>query len=122
NPFLLKSLPYHPVKDLVPVSRIAVVPSVLVVTKSLPVHSVAELIAEAKKRPHEIRFASAGVGASSHLAGELFKSAAGVQIDHIPYKGTGAALADVLSGRVEMAIDSLAVYWPHIKSGAVKAL
>lgn len=122
NPYLLKSLPYDPVKDLVPVSRLAVVPSVLVVTKGLPAKTVSELIADAKKRPHEIRFASAGVGASSHLAGELFKTMAKVEIDHIPYKGTGAALSDVLSGRVEMAIDSLAVYLPHIKSGAVKVL
>ncbi|WP_249278576.1 Bug family tripartite tricarboxylate transporter substrate binding protein [Bordetella genomosp. 2] len=122
NPYLMKSLPYDPQKDLVPVSKLAVVPSVLVAGKTLPVASVRELVAYAKGHPHEVRFASAGIGASSHLAGELFKAMAGIEIDHVPYPGTGAALRDVLGGTVEIAIDSVAVYLPHIQSGAVKAL
>ncbi|GAB1575704.1 Bug family tripartite tricarboxylate transporter substrate binding protein [Bordetella petrii] len=122
NPYLMKSLPYDPQKDLVPVSKLAVVPSVLVAGKRLPVASVRELVAYAKAHPHEVRFASAGIGASSHLAGELFKAMASIEIDHVPYPGTGAALRDVLGGTVEIAIDSVAVYLPHIQSGAVKAL
>ncbi len=122
NPYLMRSLPYDPERDLVPVSRLAVVPSVLVVGKQLPVDSVDGLIKYARAHPNEVRFASAGIGATSHLSGELFKRMADVQIDHIPYGGTGAALQDVLGGRVEMAIDSVAVYLPQIKSGAVKAL
>ncbi|HTK02558.1 MAG TPA: tripartite tricarboxylate transporter substrate binding protein [Bordetella sp.] len=122
NPYLMKSLPYDPRKSLVPVSELAVVPSVLVVGNRLPVSTVRELIGYAAAHPHEVRFASAGIGASSHLAGELFKSMANVQIDHVPYAGTSAALRDVLSGTVEIAIDSVAFYLPYIQSGAVKAL
>jgi tripartite-type tricarboxylate transporter receptor subunit TctC len=122
NPYLMKSLPYDPNKDLVPVSELAVVPSVLIVGKQVPVNSVKELIAYAKAHPHAVRFASAGIGATSHLSGELFKTMADVQIDHVPYAGTGAAMRDILGGTVEMAIDSVAVYLPQIQSGAVKAL
>ena len=122
NPFLMKSLPYDPNKGLAPVSRIAIVPSVLVVNKNVKANSVKELIAEAKKNPHGVRFASAGIGASSHLSGELFKVMAGVEIEHIPYRGTGPALQDLIGGRVEMAIDSLTVYQGYIKSGDLKVL
>lgn len=122
NPFLMKSLPYDPDTGLAPVSRIAIVPSVLVVNKSVKANNVKELIEEAKKNPHGIRFASAGIGASSHLSGELLKVMAGVEIDHIPYRGTGPALQDLIGGRVEMAIDSLTVYQAYIKSGDLKVL
>ena len=122
NPFLMAKLPYDAEKDLVPVSEIAIVPSVLVVHKSVPVASVAELIRYAKANPGKLNFASAGVGATSHLAGELFKQAAGVDIVHVPYRGTGAALSDLLSGQVQMAIDSIAVYKPHIDAGTLRPL
>ncbi|MDR4127188.1 Bug family tripartite tricarboxylate transporter substrate binding protein [Yanghanlia caeni] len=122
NPFLMESLPYDPVNDLAPISTIAVVPSVLVVNKTVPVDSFPELIELAKKKPGKIRFASAGIGASSHLSGELLKVMADVEIEHVPYRGTGPAMQDVVGGRVEMAIDSLTVYQPFIDSGAVKAL
>ncbi len=122
NPFLMAKLPYDAARDLVPVSEVAIVPNVLVVNKDLPVHTVKELIAYAKAHPGKVNFASAGVGASSHLASELFKQAAGVYIVHIPYRGTGPALADLLSGQVQMAIDSIAVYKPHIASGALRPL
>lgn len=122
NPYLMAKLPYDPVKDLVPVSEIAIVPSVLVVNKDLPVKSLRELIQYAKANPGKINFASAGIGASSHLAGELFKQRAGVFMTHIPYRGTGPATADLLSGQVQMAIDSIAVYKPHIESGALRPL
>jgi len=122
NPYLMVKLPYDPVRDLVPVSEVAIVPNVLVVHKDLPVHDLKEFIAYAKAHPGKVNFASAGQGASSHLAGELFKQSAGVFIVHIPYRGTGPALSDLLSGQVQMAIDSIAVYKPHIDSGALRAL
>lgn len=122
NPYLMAKLPYDPARDLVPVSEVAIVPNVLVVNKDLPVRTLKEFIAYAKTRPGKINFASAGQGASSHLAGELFKQSAGVFIVHIPYRGTGPALTDLLSGQVQMAIDSIAVYKPHIDSGALRAL
>lgn len=122
NPFLMENLPYDHVNDLAPISTIAVVPSVLVVNQSVPVDSFPELIELAKKKPGEVRFASAGIGASSHLSGELLKVMAGVQIEHVPYRGTGPAVQDVVGKRVEMAIDSLTVYQQLIESGAVKAL
>jgi tripartite-type tricarboxylate transporter receptor subunit TctC len=122
NPYLMAKLPYDPVRDLVPVSEVAIVPNVLVVHKDLPVRTLREFIAYAKAHPGKVNFASAGQGASSHLAGELFKQSAGVFIVHIPYRGTGPALSDLLSGQVQMAIDSIAVYKPHIDSGALRAL
>jgi len=122
NPYLMAKLPYDPERDLVPVSEVAIVPNVLVVHKDLPVRTLKEFIAYAKAHPGKVNFASAGQGASSHLAGELFKQSAGVFIVHIPYRGTGPALSDLLSGQVQMAIDSIAVYKPHIDSGALRAL
>jgi tripartite-type tricarboxylate transporter receptor subunit TctC len=122
NPHLMPKLPYDPDKDFAAVSQLVEGGSVLVVHKDVPATSVAELIELAKARPGTISFASAGIGASSHLAGELFKSEAGIDITHIPYKGSGAAVVDVVGGRVQMAIDTIAVYRPHIESGAVRAL
>jgi len=122
NPFLMDNLPYDPVKGLAPISRIAVVPSVLVVNKNVEANTFPELVEMARKNPHGVRFASAGIGASSHLSGELLKVIANIEIDHVPYRGTGPAVQDVVGGRVEMAFDSLTVYQPFIESGAVKAL
>lgn len=122
NPYLMKKLPYDPAKDFAPITRIGVIPSVLVVSASVPVKSVKELIAFAKVQPGKINFASAGIGASSHLSGELFKTMAGIDIVHVPYRGTGPALQDLLAGNAQMAIDSLSVYLPHIKSGGLRVL
>ena len=122
NPFLMRKLPYDPEKDLTPISGVAIVPSVLVVHKDLPVHTVKELIAYARANPGKLNFASAGLGATSHLAGELLKQSAKIDIVHIPYKGTGAALTDLLSGQVQMSIDSIAVYRSHIESGSLRAI
>lgn len=121
NPYLMARLPYDP-KALVPVSRIAWVPSVLVVNATLPVKSVKELIEYARKNPGKVNFGSAGIGASSHLSGELFKSMAGIDISHVPYKGTGQVVQDLIGGNIQMTIDSLSVYLPYIKSGQVRAL
>jgi tripartite-type tricarboxylate transporter receptor subunit TctC len=122
NPYLMKSLPYDPKKDLVPVSMLAFVPSVLVVGKQIPVNSVKELIAYARAHPEKIRIANSGIGATSHLSGELFKAMTGLPLVQVPYAGTGPAMRDLLGGTVEMTIDSVAVYLPYIQSGAVKAL
>ncbi|MDM0047113.1 tripartite tricarboxylate transporter substrate binding protein [Variovorax dokdonensis] len=122
NPYLMAKLPYDPTRDLVAVTEVAIVPNVLVVNKDLPVRTLKEFIDYARANPGKVNFASAGQGASSHLAGELFKQSAGVSIVHIPYRGTGPALTDLLSGQVQMAIDSIAVYKPHIDSGALRAL
>ena len=122
NPFLMKRLPYDPVHDFAPISPVGIVPNVLVVHPSVPAKSVKELIALAKAKPGTLNFSSSGVGASSHLAGELFKSMAGVEITHVPYKGTGPSLQDLLSGTIQMAIDSINVLLPHIKSGGLRAL
>lgn len=122
NPFLMENMPYDPINGLSPISSIAVVPSVLVVNKTVEANSFPELIEMARKDPHGVRFASAGIGASSHLSGELLKVMADIKIDHVPYRGTGPAVQDVVGGRVEMAIDSLTVYQSFIETGAVKAL
>ena len=122
NPYLMKKLPYDPVHDFAPISRLVVVPNLLVVHPSVPAKTVQELIDLAKAKPNTINFGSAGIGATSHLSGELFKSAAGIQIVHVPYKGTGAALQDLLAGNIQMAIDSVPAYLPHLKSGALRAL
>ena len=122
NPFLMAKLPYDPSADLTPVTQVALVPSVLVVNKNLPVKSVKELIDYARANPGKLNFASAGIGSSSHLAGELFKHRARIDMVHVPYRGTGPALQDLLAGNVSLAIDSLAVYRPHIEAGSLRAL
>lgn len=122
SPYLLSGLPYDPEKDLVPVSEVAVVPNVLVVNTDVPAHTVQEFIAYAKAHPGQVNFASAGVGASSHLAGELFKQAAGVQLVHVPYRGTAPAITDLLAGQVQAAIDSIVVYKPYIEAGKLRPL
>ena len=122
NPYLMKSLPYDPVKDLAPVAMLAELDNVLVVHPSVPARTVRELIAYAKANPGKLNFSSSGMGTSSHLGGEFFKSLAGIQIQHIAYKGTGPSLQDLQSGNVQMAIDSLATLAPFIKSGKLVAL
>jgi tripartite-type tricarboxylate transporter receptor subunit TctC len=122
NPYLMAKLPYDPIADLTPVSEVAVVSAVLVVNSSLPVKNLKELIAYARANPGKLNFASAGIGSSSHLAGELFKHDAKIDVVHVPYRGTAPALQDLLSGNVAMAIDSIAVYRPFIESGKLRAL
>ena len=122
NPYLMARLPYDPVADLTPVSMVAVVPSVLVVNKTVPAKNMKELIAYARANPGKLNFASAGVGSSSHLAGELLKYSAKVDMVHVPYRGTGPATQDLLAGNVSMAIDSIVVYKPHIDAGTLRPL
>ena len=120
-PHLLK-LNYDNNKDLVPVVFVGSVPNVLVVSNSLPVNSVADLVALAKKEPGKLNFASSGAGSTQHIAAELFKEATGTFITHIPYKGSGPALLDLVSGHVQMSFDTLASVLPQIQAGKVKAL
>jgi tripartite-type tricarboxylate transporter receptor subunit TctC len=122
TPHLMDKMPYDPLKSFSSVSQVIQGSNVLVVNKNLPVNSVAELIALAKAKPGTINFASAGIGSSSHLAGELFKSMAGIDIVHVPYKGSGAAITELLGGSIQMAIDTVSVYLPHIKANNLKAL
>ena len=122
NPYLMAKLPYDPVADLTPVTQVAIVPNVLVVNKKVPVQTIQELIQYAKAHPGKLNFASAGIGSSSHLAGELLKVRAKIDIVHVPYRGTALALQDLLGGNVAMAIDSIAVYRSHIESGVLRAL
>ena len=122
NRYLLGKLPYDPDKDLVPVAMLVKAVNVLVVNPSLPAKSVAELIAYAKANPNKINFSSSGVGASSHLSGELFKMMAGIDITHVPYRGSGPSITDIISGNIQMSIDTVSTMLPHIKSGAMRAL
>jgi tripartite-type tricarboxylate transporter receptor subunit TctC len=117
-----RNLPYHPVRDFTPVSKIAVVPMVVTVHPSLPVKSAKQLIAFARARPGEINFATAGVGTTGHLAGELFKSMARVNIVHVAYRGSPQALIETVAGQVSMAISPILTVLPHVTAGRLRAL
>jgi tripartite-type tricarboxylate transporter receptor subunit TctC len=121
NPALHK-LPYDPIKSFTPVSILATGPNVLVVNPSLPVKSVKELVALAKEKPGDLNYASAGIGSFQHLGGELFKLMAGVDIVHVPYKGGGPAMQDVLAGHVKIMFSSLIQTTPFIKAGKLRPL
>jgi tripartite-type tricarboxylate transporter receptor subunit TctC len=122
NPYLMPKLPYDPNKDFTPVAMLVLAVNVLVVTPSLPVKSVAELIAYAKAHPGKLNFSSSGVGASSHLSGELLKMMAGIDIVHVPYRGSGPSIQDILAGNIQMSIDTVSTMLPHIQSGGMRAL
>jgi len=122
NPSFLDALPFDVLRDIAPVSGIADYPFVFVVNKSVPSRNVAEFIDYAKARPGRISMASFGAGTSSHLAGELFQSMTGVKLVHVPYRGEGFALADMISGQVEVMFDTVSAAAPHIRSGALRAL
>jgi tripartite-type tricarboxylate transporter receptor subunit TctC len=122
NASLYRSLPYDTTADFVGVGTIATAPNVLVVHPSVPVNSLAEFIAYVKARPNTLNIASAGVGSSSHLAGELFKNMAGIQLVHVPYKGTAEAVRDLITGQVQSSVDAVSALLPYIDSGALKAL
>lgn len=120
NPLILKQKPYDPVADFAPISLLVVVPNVLAVNPELPVETVEELIALAKTEP--LAYASSGNGTPLHLSGELFKSMAGIDLIHIPYKGSGPALTDVLGNQVPIIFDNLPSASGHISSGKLRAL
>jgi tripartite-type tricarboxylate transporter receptor subunit TctC len=122
NPSLYKKLPYDSVRDFAPVTLLGVTPLVLVVHPSVPAKTISEFVAYAKANPGKLNYGSAAIGGASHLGGELLKIKAGIDIVHIPYKGGAAAAADLLSGQVQMLLDSLLPLQPHIKAGKVRAL
>ena len=122
GPYLYANLPYDPVKDFAPVILLARFPLIMTVTASLPARSVAELIALAKARPGELAFASAGTGGAPHLAGELLKTVAGVDLLHVPYRGSGPAAVDLIAGRVAIMIDAAPPLLPFITSGQLRPL
>jgi len=117
-----KSLPYHPLNSFAPISLVAMGAQVLVVNPSLPAKDVKELVELARKRPGQMNFASSGFGGPMHLAGELLKSRAGVNIVHVPYKGGGQALNDVISGQVEFCFIGAPVAMPQVRAGRLRLL
>lgn len=122
NPSMFKKLPYDTVKDFEPVLLTHQVPLMLVVSPTLPVKNVPELIAYAKANPGKLSFASSGPGGAPHMSGELFKSMAGLDMTHIPYKGSTAAHPDLLSGRVAIMFDTVTAVTAHVRSGALRGL
>ena len=122
NASLYKSLPYDPVRDFVPITLIARLPNLLVINPNVPAKNVAELVALMKANPGKWNFASAGNGTSQHLSGELFKSIAGVDMQHVPYKGSPPALQDVVGGQVTMTFDNITTALPLAKAGNLRAL
>jgi tripartite-type tricarboxylate transporter receptor subunit TctC len=122
NPSLYSKLPYDAVRDFAPISNIALTPQTLVTSPSSAYRSVKDLVAAAKARPGAIPFASLGSGSTSHLTAEMFRSAAGIQLNHIPYKGSPAAHGDVMTGQVAIMFDAIPATLPHIKSGRLRGL
>ncbi len=122
NPSLYPKLGFDPLKDFVPVAMLVLLPSMLVVHPSVPVHNVREVIALAKARPGELSYASSGAGQTAHLGMELFKATAGLNILHVPYKATVPAVVDVMGGRVHMMMSTVASGMPHVKSGRLRAI
>lgn len=122
NPSLYKKLTYDPAKDLLPIKMLANAPVLLVVAPNLPVSSVADLIALAKSREKQLNFGSGGQGASGHMAGELFKMLTGIQMQHVPYKGGGPALNDLMGGQIDLIFDSVPSSAPLVQGKKIKAL
>ena len=122
NASMYKKLPYDPIKSFTPITQLGTGPVALAVYAGLPVNSVKELIALAKAKPGSLQYASAGVGSFQHLAAELFRIQAGIEVVHVPYKGGGPATMDVIAGHAHYSAGSLIQYLPHIRSGKLKIL
>jgi tripartite-type tricarboxylate transporter receptor subunit TctC len=122
NPYLFKKLPYDPEKDFQPISLVAMATQVLVAHPSVPVNSVKDLIALAKSKPGQINYGSGGRGIISHISGEMFKTVTGTDLTHVPYKGTGQAVADLVAGQLHVIFSDMVPAMPHIKSGRLRAL
>ena len=122
NHYLYARLPYSAEKDLAPVTQIGSLPLILIVPASLPARSVKELVAAARSQPGKYSFGSSGVGGATHVTAELFKALAGIDILHVPYKGSGQMMADLLGGRVQIAFDQIASSIAHVRSGKLRAL
>lgn len=122
SPFVLTNVPYNPATDFTPITYLGYVPNVLVVKSSLPVNSVSQLISLAKANPGQMTYGSSGIGSTQHLAGALFAKIAGIQLNHVPYKGSGQAIVDLLGGQITMNFDTLPPNLQQIKQGNLKAL
>jgi tripartite-type tricarboxylate transporter receptor subunit TctC len=122
NPALNPKLPFDPVKDFTPISLVATIPFAMVVHPSVPAKTVQEFVELARARPGTLNYSSAGSGTSNHLAGELLRSMTGIDIVHIPYKGSAPALNDLIAGQVSMMFDLVLTAAPHVRSGAVRGL
>jgi tripartite-type tricarboxylate transporter receptor subunit TctC len=122
NTHLYSKMPFDPIRDFAPVILIARQPNVLVVNPSLPAASVPEFIALARSRPQKLTFGSGGVGSSQHIAAELFTMSTGIGLVHVPYKGGGQALVDLLGGQIDLMFDTAPTALPHIKGGKLRAL
>jgi tripartite-type tricarboxylate transporter receptor subunit TctC len=122
NAAVYKKMPYDPIKDLTPIMQTVMVPYVLVVNAKVPVHSVKELVDYSKANPEKLMYGSSGPGSGQHMAAELFKSQTGANLLHVPYKGVGAMVIDLMAGHVQVAIADLASLMQHVKSGKLRAL
>ena len=122
NVSLYSKLPYDPIKDFTPITMLATLPNMLIVHPSLGVNNVAELIALLKANPNKYTFGSAGNGTSQHMSGEMFKTMTGVQMQHIPYKGSGPMMVDLMGGVISMSFENLTTAYPPAKGGKLKAL
>jgi tripartite-type tricarboxylate transporter receptor subunit TctC len=122
NPNLYSKLPYDPIKDFAPISLVVKYLNILVVNPNVPVHSVAELIALARQKPGEVTFGSAGNGSSNHLTAEMLAATTGVKMQHVPYKGSGPALNDVIAGQITFMFDQYSTVGPNIKAGKLRAI
>ncbi len=122
NHILFKSIPYDPIKDLMPVAFISTVPTVLVVNNAVPVKSIKDLVQLAKSKPQSINYGSAGNGSGNHLTSEVFSNAASIDVQHIPYKGGGAVMADLVAGQITYVFAILPTAYPFITSNKLKAL
>jgi tripartite-type tricarboxylate transporter receptor subunit TctC len=122
NPSLYRNLSFDPQKDLAPISQVGFTPNILVVHNEVPVHSVGELVALARAQPGKLTFASGGVGSSNHLAGALFKSMAGIDIQHVPYRGVAQAIPDLIEGRITMLFGNAPNVRPLVREGKLRAL
>jgi len=122
SPNLYSRVPYDPIKDFAPVTLLGVAPTVLVVRSDLPAKDLAEFVAAAKAKPGGFTYASGGNGTPPHINGEVFKAVAGVDLLHVPFKGGGPALVDLMAGRVDVMLDTAASAMPHVRSGKLRAL
>src|ERR1017187_8152630 len=122
NPSLYRNMPYDHKKDFVAISQLSFVPNVLVVNVNLPVRTVPELIAYLRQHPGKVFYATPGSGTSIHLASELFKMMTGTDMTHVPYKGSGPAMMDVIGGQVQLMFDNSVTAWPQVNAGKVRAL
>ena len=122
NPHVIEKMPFDPLKDFTPVSQVALVPFVLVIHPSVPANNVAELVDYARKNPDKLNYGSSGNGSPQQLAAEMIKHAAGIQMQHVPYKGAVPAITDLLAGRIQVFVGAVNSLMPHVKEGKLRLL